>query len=58
MRVDAQGDVFRVELTAAEAHLLRRALERACFIDTPVSEQGEILAFCHHALELLPAEKD
>jgi hypothetical protein len=26
--------------------LLRRALERASFIDTPVSEQAEIAAFC------------
>jgi hypothetical protein len=58
MRVEAQGDVFRLELSAAEAHLLRRALERACFIDTPVSEQGEILGFCHRALELLPSGKD
>ncbi len=54
MRVEAEGDIFQVELTSEEVHLLRRALERACFIDTPLSEQGAILAFCHRALELLP----
>jgi hypothetical protein len=57
MRVEVNGDMVRMELTSSESHLLRRALERASFIDTPVSEQPEILAFCQRALESLPAEK-
>ena len=57
MRVEVDGDVVRVELTPSESHLLRRALERASFIDTPVSEQASILAFCQRVLESLPAEK-
>ena len=36
-----------------EAHLLKRALERASFIDTPVAEQEEIAGFCARALEAL-----
>lgn len=57
MKVEPQGDVTHVELTLFELHLLRRALERACFIDTPVSEQADILAFCQRALDLLPATR-
>jgi hypothetical protein len=55
MQIERQGDGVRIELTGAEARLLRRALERASFIDTPVSEQAEIAAFCARALEALPA---
>ena len=58
MRVEVDGDVVRMELTSSESHLLRRALERASFIDTPVSEQGAIQAFCHRVLESLPVEKE
>lgn len=47
---------LRIALTGDEAHLLRRALERALFIDTPASEQPAILAFCSMALETLPKE--
>jgi hypothetical protein len=54
MRIDRQGDGVRIELSGAEVRLLRRALERASFIDTPVSEQSEIAAFCARALEALP----
>jgi hypothetical protein len=55
MQVDRQGDGVRIEITADELRLLRRALERASFIDTPMSEQAEIAAFCAKALEALPA---
>jgi hypothetical protein len=41
----------RLVLTARETYLLKRALERASFIDTPVGEQGEIAAFCARTLE-------
>lgn len=54
MRVERHGDGVRIELNGAEVRLLRRALERASFIDTPVSEQAEIAAFCGRALEALP----
>ena len=43
----------RLLLTTRETYLLRRALERASFIDTPVGEQGEIAAFCARVLESL-----
>jgi hypothetical protein len=56
MRVERQGDGVRIELSGAEVRLLRRALERASFIDTPVSEQAEIAAFCTRALEALPTK--
>jgi hypothetical protein len=53
MRIERDGDVVRIELVGPEARLLRRALERASFIDTPVAEQAEIAAFCARALESL-----
>ena len=54
MKIERDGDRVRVELVGPELRLLRRALERASFIDTPVSEQAEIAAFCARALDLLP----
>ena len=54
MKVDRQGDAIRIEITADELRLLRRALERASFIDTPPAEQAEIATFCARALEALP----
>lgn len=54
MRVTNLDEGLRIELTAAEARLLRRALERASFIDTPVSEQSDIQSFCARVLEALP----
>jgi hypothetical protein len=54
MRIETDGDTVRVELRGPELRLLRRALERASFIDTPMSEQAEIAAFCARALESLP----
>lgn len=45
----------RLVFTSRETYLLRRALERASFIDTPVNEQEEIAMFCARALEALGA---
>ena len=56
MQVDRHGETIRIEITADELRLLRRALEWASFIDTPVSEQAEIAAFCARALEALPTK--
>ena len=54
MKVDRQGGTIRIEISADELRLLRRALERASFIDTPMAEQAEIAAFCARALDTLP----
>lgn len=56
MLMDRSVDGIRIDLSHSEAHLLRRALERALFIDTPLVEQPAILAFCSQALEALPKE--
>lgn len=53
MRVDKGGGTVRVELDSHEVQLLRWALERASFIDTPALEQPAILSFCTRALEAL-----
>jgi hypothetical protein len=53
MRVEQVEKEIRLVLTPTEQHLLRRALERASFIDTPVQEQGDIAAFCARVLEAL-----
>lgn len=55
MQIERAGDRVRIELSQAELRLLRRALERASFIDTPLAEQAEIQAFCARALEALPS---
>jgi hypothetical protein len=54
MRVTPSTDGCRLELDTAEVRLLRWALERASFIDTPAFEQVAILSFCTRALEALP----
>jgi hypothetical protein len=54
MQVEREGEKVRVVLDASEVRMLRRALERASFIDTPMSEQAEIAAFCARALDALP----
>jgi len=53
MRVEQSEKETRLVLTTAELHLLQRALERASFIDTPVSEQADIATFCGRVLEAL-----
>lgn len=58
MRVEREGTGFKVTLAAPELMLLRRALERASFVDTPANEQERILTFCADALaELDRVEK-
>lgn len=54
MRIERRESGLRIELSDEEAHLLRRALERASFIDTPAAEQPAILTFCAQALDALP----
>ena len=56
MKVHPQGNAVTLELAPAEVRLLRLALERASFIDTPASEQPAIVSFCARALEQLPDE--
>ena len=53
MRVEKHDQETCVMLQASELHLLKRALERASFIDTPVQEQADIAAFCARALDAL-----
>lgn len=53
MKIDAEGRRVTVSLDASEIRLLRRALERASFIDTPAKEQPEIAVFCQKLLEVL-----
>jgi hypothetical protein len=54
MQIERRADGLTLELSGEEAFLLRRALERASFIDTPSAEQPAILAFCAQALDALP----
>jgi hypothetical protein len=53
MKIDRSGQTTTIVLTENEVKLLRRALERASFIDTPVEEQPQIAAFASRALEQL-----
>jgi len=55
VNVERKGRTVHIDLDESELPLLRMALERALFIDTPPDQQGAILAFCTRALELLPA---
>ena len=56
MEVEQSGEFIQLVLTTAELRLLRRALERASFIDTPATEQAAIAAFCARALEAIAAK--
>jgi len=51
MQVDKDGANVRITLDAREVSLLRYALERASFIDTPSNEQSAIATFCARVLE-------
>jgi hypothetical protein len=53
MNVARQRSTTTLELDEEEVKLLRWALERASFIDTPVEEQPRIAAFAARALEQL-----
>jgi hypothetical protein len=55
VKVEKKGSAVQMEVDESELALLRLALERALFIDTPPERQADILAFCTRALELLPA---
>ena len=55
MRIETAGEEIRITLSQGEGKLLRRALERASFIDTPVSEQAGIQEFCARVLDALGA---
>ena len=56
MKVEKNGGKgLKLELDASEAKLLRRALERANYIDTPPDEQEAILNFCAKALDQIAA---
>ena len=51
---DDRGQV-KVSLGGREVRLLRHALERALFIDTPPEEQEAIMTFATRLLEALPS---
>ena len=53
MEVARQGQQLKLLLEPAELQLLRRALERASFVDTPAAEQTEIQDFCEALLKAL-----
>lgn len=53
MQVERDGERVRMVLDKDDVRMLRRALERASYIDTPISEQADIAAFCARALEAL-----
>lgn len=53
MQVDHEAGGVRITLDEAEVALLRYALERASFIDTPSREQAAIANFCARALDAL-----
>jgi hypothetical protein len=53
VKVGRDGDRTVVTLEADEVNLLRRALEKASFIDIPREEQPAVAAFCTRALEQL-----
>ena len=55
MNVERTGERTRIELSVQEVRLLRRALERALFMDIPPQEQPEMVAFASRTLDALPA---
>lgn len=54
MKLEREGESLRLSLDREDLRLLRYALERASFIDTPAGEQLAIASFCARALDLLP----
>jgi hypothetical protein len=53
MQVEKSGETTRIVLMTSEVPLLRWALERASFIDTPAVAQAAIATFCAKLLEAL-----
>jgi hypothetical protein len=51
MQVEKDGAGVRITLDTREVALMRYALERASFIDTPSGEQSAIATFCARVLE-------
>lgn len=58
MKVDKEGEALRLTLTPDEVRLLKHALERASFMDTPASEQADIARFCDTLLQDLASSDD
>ena len=57
MQVERDGAGVRIILGEREVTLLRYALERASFIDTPSAEQAAIANFCSRVLEALSSPR-
>jgi len=57
MKISKEGGRTTIALDDREVQLLRYALERASFVDTPVEEQEAILDFSGRALDQLGPEK-
>lgn len=55
MTIEADGKGRRLSLDPREVMLLRHALARALFIDTPVAEQEAIMTFASRLLDGLSA---
>ena len=53
MHVERDGAAVKITLGEREVTLLRYALERASFIDTPSNEQSAIATFCARVLDAL-----
>lgn len=53
MTIERESGNVRVVLDAREVKLLRHALERALFIDTPVADQEAIMTFSNRLLDAL-----
>jgi hypothetical protein len=53
VKVERADGGVRIELDAGETYLLRRALEKASFIDIPREDQPGLAVFCTKALEAL-----
>jgi len=51
MKIDRNRGTTTIELTDDEVEVLKRVLERASFIDTPVEDQPRIAAFASRALD-------
>jgi hypothetical protein len=54
MTIERDGERTRLILEPREVKLLRHALERALFIDTPVDEQEAIMILASRLLDALP----
>ena len=53
MHLDAKSDAIHLTLDATETQLLRLALKRATFEDTPASTLNEVVDFAYELLAKL-----